>query len=66
VINACQKSPSEGISQLSDDWIDQDLIDTSHSNLDISNHPIVERCLHSDFFGKHGSVYLFLSKTTRL
>ena len=32
VINAYQKSPSEGISQLWDDWIGQDLIDTSQDS----------------------------------
>jgi hypothetical protein len=53
VINACQKSPSEDISQLCDDWIGQDSIGSYQSKLGLSNHLIVERCLHSDFFGMH-------------
>ena len=66
VINVCQKSPSEDISQVWDDWIGQDSNGSYQSNLGLSNHPIVERCLNSDFFDMHGSLYSLFSKTTQL
>jgi hypothetical protein len=59
VINVFQKSPSEGISQLWDDWIGEDSIGSYQSNLGLSNHPIVERCLSLGLFW-HALITLFV------